>query len=124
MAATVANGVPSGLGRRTDLPLRMAKAGVREVRKADPVAEEARLKLGAAVHRARCRAELNLQEFAREMKRNERLIARWETGEKRPAMDDLLAHPLLKSHLIVALAELFSSDSIDVETVVRIRRQV
>lgn len=121
MAQTVANGVQRATVLRTDPPRKMAKAGLTSVRKADQPSATA-VKVGAAVHRARTRAEWNLQQFAHEMQRDERLVAKWESGEKNPNLEAILGHPVLKGHFIVAQAELFTSDLIEVETVVRIRR--
>lgn len=117
MPPTVANAVyPHQSDERTPAP--------REVRKPDPQAEHYRVLYGAAVHRARVRCDWNLQEFAREMGgRNERLCARWESGEDRAPIEVLLAHDTLRPQLIIALAEL-SNDSVEIETTVRIRRRV
>lgn len=123
MPQTVANAVSLASVLRADPRVIRAKGAVKSVPKADQPSDVA-VKVGAAVHRARIRADWNLQEFAREMKRNERLIAKWETGEKNPNLEAMLGHALLRGHFIIALAELFSSDSIEVETTVRIRRRL
>ncbi|HMJ82293.1 MAG TPA: helix-turn-helix transcriptional regulator [Vicinamibacterales bacterium] len=76
--------------------------------------------LGGAVRRARLRAGWSLKEFAGLLKRNERQIGRWETGDERALWDLLFALPRYRQELIIALAEV-DGDNIEVRTTVTIK---
>lgn len=119
MNATVVNAVRPAPDRRTVARRFEAKDTPETDRKS-----VYRARLGHAIHRARMRCDWNLQEFAREMgDRDERQMACWESGEKPAQFDVLFAHDAFRPQLIIALAEL-SSDSIEIETVVKVRRRV
>jgi hypothetical protein len=94
----------------------MAKAGLPEVRKTD--LEPWRVRFGGVVRIVR--GTLSLKEFADAIDRDERQIARWESGEDRPQFDAIFAVDRFQAPLIAAMAGL--SECVEVETVVRIRR--
>lgn len=96
----------------------MAKVGSLDLRK--PENGEWRV-LGQAVERARNLLGLTLQEFAAQIRRDERQVARWIDGSERPQVDAIFAVKTFRQPLIVALAEL--ADDVIVETVVRIRNR-
>lgn len=96
----------------------MAKA---DVRKAD--VDAWRGQIGRAVDRVRQLSGLNLQQFSNAIDRDDRQVKRWIEGKDRPQLDALFAVPMLREHIVVALAELLSGQGVEVETTVRIRRQ-
>ncbi len=92
----------------------MAKA---EVRKADMW----RLAVGAAIERTRILSGLSLKEFARDIGRDERQIARWIDGTDRPQFDAIFGVDALRQPLVIALAEL-AGHGVELQTVITIRR--
>jgi len=105
---------------RTEMPdHRMAKAVLRKADK--PTMGEHRIKIGAALERARTLRGWNLDELATAIGRDSRQIARWITGEERPHFDALFAVDdwRFRNALITAMAELGSGVVID--TVIRLR---
>ena len=104
--------------RLPDHAERMAKAGVRKPDLSQTDAE-CRAAIGYAIQRARSVVGWSLKEFAFEMGVDERLAARWESGEKRPPFDRFLTHETFRQPLAVALAELAECE---VTTVITARR--
>ena len=98
-----------------DVPVRMAKAGTR---KADTDALYA--SLGAAVREVQHAYGLTLQEFAYELGKNERQVARWLDGSDRPQVEAVFAVDRFRAPLVIALARL--SAGVEVVTEIRVRR--
>lgn len=105
-----------------------AKVNFDHLRKAETT--DWKVLLGAAIKRARSRREWSLNELAGKIPlpdgrpRDDRQVARWETGDERPHWDALFGiEPYFRQLLIVSLAEL-SGESVYIETVVRIRRSL
>lgn len=96
---------------------RMAKA---DLRKAE--ADEWKANVGRAIQRAYLLCGWTLKEFADKVKRDERQLARWISGEERPQLDTLFAVVALRQALIIALAELAGA-GVEVETTVRVIRR-
>lgn len=94
----------------------MAKA---DLRKAEITAW--REHIGRAIERARTLRGWTLQELGREVKRDERQIARWIAGTERPQLDALFAVDSFRSPMVVALAEL-AGDNVEVTTQITVRR--
>ena len=104
--------------RQRELPetaSQMARARLRKAEKADFQAQ-----IGACVRSARQSLGWSLKEFAGELNRDERQVARWEDGKERPQFDQLWAVEDLRGPLVIALASL--SEQIDVTTTIQIRR--
>ena len=80
-----------------------------------------REQLGKAIERAKALSGLNLNQFADEIGRNERQVARWITGDERPQFDAIFASDKLRQPIVIALAEM-AGDGVCVETIVRVRR--
>jgi transcriptional regulator with XRE-family HTH domain len=83
-----------------------------------------REEIGRAIDRARQLRGWNLDEFADAVKRDSRQVARWFTGVERPQLDAVFAVESLRQPLVIALAELVASDSIRIETVIRVTRRM
>jgi ribosome-binding protein aMBF1 (putative translation factor) len=77
--------------------------------------------IGRVVQRVRNFSGLSLKEFAAELGREERQVARWIAGTERPQFDVLFAVEAFRQPLIIALAEL-AGQGVEIETVVRVRR--
>lgn len=114
MSATMTNPLSSANLLSTDLPVRMAKAGVR---KTNP---SMRALLGRCVEEVRLACGLNLDEFAHALGKNPRQVARWISGEDNPMFDAIVAVERFRSPLVIALASL--SKDIEVVTEIRVRR--
>lgn len=113
MASTVAN---------SNLPVisvdrRMAKADLRKA-EMDPWREE----IGRAIERVQKRSGWSLKEFAEQVQRNERQVARWFDGQEHAQIAAIFAVERLRHLLVIVFAEL-AGDAVEVETVVRVRRQ-
>jgi len=108
------------VSRATALPVRAEKVAKADLRKADQ--SVCRALLGAAIRRARYRCEWSLKELAGKVGRDERQVARWESGDERAHWDVLFEHQTFRRELIIALAEL-GGDHVEIETVVRVRRR-
>lgn len=93
----------------------MAKADLRK-----PEIGDFREQIGRGIERARLLSGLSLKEFADQIGRDERQIARWITGAERPQFDAIFAVKALRGPMVVALAEL--SETVDVQTTIVIRR--
>lgn len=112
MMATLPSPVPRAL------PVRAEKCAKADLRK--PEMADYRALLGSAINRARLRCEWSLKEFADQVGRDERQVARWLAGIERPHWDVLFALEVFRHPLIVALAEL-GGDAVEIETIVRLR---
>lgn len=100
----------------TETPPKMAKADLRKAETGEWTAE-----IGRVVQRVRNFSGLSLKEFAAELGREERQVARWIAGTERPQFDVLFAVEAFRQPLIIALAEL-AGQGVEIETVVRVRR--
>jgi hypothetical protein len=121
MPPTVVAPVQRDPVRSSDNAPDAAKVHRKSVRKTDHFSKW-RVLLGGAIKRARLRCDWNLKEFAARIgDRDERLVARWESGEDRAPYDELFADDDYRPQLIVALAEL-SSDSIGIDTVITVKQ--
>ena len=124
MPTTLANAGPSSLPVRTES---RAKANLRKPEMAASIAERYRVRVGLAIRRARNIRGWSLKEFAAQMPlmdggdRDERQIARWESGDERPHFDALLAieDDTFGDALVMAFAELRTS--VEVETIIRVQ---
>lgn len=83
----------------------MAHAGLRIPENAEYQAE-----IGACLRRARSWLGWSLKELAGHLKRDERQIARWETGVERTQVDAVFAVPALREPFAVQLARLAGAD--------------
>jgi transcriptional regulator with XRE-family HTH domain len=104
----------------------MAKAGIRKAEEADRDLRKAendgwKERVGKAIERTRTLATLTLKEFAAQVGRDERQVARWIDGTERPQIDAIFAVDHLRGPLVIALAEL--AHDIEVITEIRIRRK-
>lgn len=100
-------------------------SGERSIVKADlrkAEMEPWREQIGQAIQRVKDRSGLSLKEFADAVQRNERQVSRWFDGTEHPQIAAIFAVETLRGLLIVVLAEL-AGDAVEIETVVRVRRQ-
>lgn len=100
---------------RTPRP-RMAKA---DLRKAETEAH--RREVGRIVERVQKLSGLNLQEFAAAIKRDERQVKRWFTGEERPQLDAIRAVEQFRPLFLVAFAE-DAGAAVELTTQIVVRR--
>lgn len=98
----------------------MAQVPISALRKAEDD-ETARALIGKAIERAAKSMGWNLDEFAREVDRDPRQVARWFSGKENPQFHALFAVPAFRGPLVIALAAL--ADDIDVTTTISIRRR-
>lgn len=98
----------------------MAKAGLRDIRKADQDEAE-RARIGHAIEKAAKGMGWNLDEFAAHVGRDARQVARWIAGKENPQFAALFAVPEFRGPLVIALASL--AEDIDVTTTISIRRR-
>lgn len=98
----------------------MAKAGLPDLRKAE-MDEIWRAQVGKAVERMRRAAGLTLQEFAAAVQRDERQVARWESGKEHAQIAAIVAVEALRAFLVIALAEMVQ-DRVEVITEIRVKR--
>lgn len=97
----------------------LAKA---DLRKPETVTDpEWKRRIGEAVREVRGAKTLN--EMSGLIGKEERQIARWERGEETPQLDRYFAHEAFRLPLVLALAKL-GGRGVEVETVVRVRREV
>lgn len=97
----------------------MAKA---DLRKPETVGDsDWKRRIGAVVRDVR--GTLTLNEMSGRIGREERQIARWEKGEETPQLDRYFARDEFRLPLVLALAQL-GGRGVEVETVVRVRREV
>lgn len=121
MSASLAEREPSRHRLLPEKADQMAEAVLRKAEKADSMKE-----IGTALDEARHTLRWSLKELTREIeratgrKRDERQVARWIEGTERQQFDALLAVEPLKPLLLIALAR--TSEQIEVETTIRIRR--
>lgn len=78
--------------------------------------------IGRAIERVQERSGLSLKEFADAVDRDERQVSRWFAGIEHAQLAAILAVPVLRQLLLVALAELIG-ESVEIETHIRIRRR-
>jgi transcriptional regulator with XRE-family HTH domain len=89
------------------------------LRKAEDV--DYRAKIGEAVKKAaRLAGDWSLKELAAHLKRDERQVARWLSGQERAQLDVLWEVEELRGPLVLALAEL--SQQAEVVTTISLRR--
>lgn len=117
MATNLGAQASDSLLLRSEMRPRMAKA---DLRKAE--AGEWKANVGRAIQRAYLLCGWTLKEFADQVKRDERQLARWISGAERPQFDTLFAVVALRQALIIALAELAGA-GVEVETTVRVVRR-
>ena len=115
MHATVEQATRPPQVKRLDLRPRMAKA---EVKKVDP---EPRLLLARAIVRARSVVGWSQKEFAAAFHRDQALVNRWESGQDRPPLEEMLLHEALGLPLLKQLAGLVTAA--EVEETMTIRRR-
>ena len=95
---------------------RMIKATLR-----NPETECWRAPVGKAIANVQSRSGLSLKEFAAAVQRDERQVARWLTGVEHAQLAAILAVPVLRQLLLVALAESIG-ESVEIKTTIEIRR--
>src|SRR5262245_28750689 len=100
----------------SDIRPRPAKAHLRKAEEG-----EWRARVGGAVERAYKLCGWSLKEFASKVRRDERQLARWISGAERPQFDVMFGVEVVRSALVIALAELAGA-GVQVETTVTIRR--
>lgn len=115
MAATLPSAAAEGPLPTSEKAGRMAKAGLRDLRKAENDST-----VGRAIARAQSLRGWSLKEFSDAAQRNERQLARWMDGREHPQLDTLFAIESFREPLLVALAEM-AGVGVVVETVVRFR---
>lgn len=94
----------------------MAKCSLRK-----PETDEWRRRVGAAVDGIRQAAGLNLQQFAGQLSRDERQVARWISGEEHAQVAAIFAVPAFRQPLVVAFAQL-AGDGVQVRTTITVER--
>jgi hypothetical protein len=102
----------------TEKPRKQAKAALKGVRKAENGALWA--KWGAAIDEVRHTFRLTLQQFAGELEKDERQVARWIDGTERPQIEAVLAKPRFAGVMLIALAQ--AEQGVSVDTVIHVRR--
>ena len=76
--------------------------------------------LGACMEEVRNVHGLTLEQFAYELGKNERQIARQIKGDERPMLEAVFAVERFRAPLVIALAKL--ADGVEVITEIRVRR--
>lgn len=76
--------------------------------------------IGKAIVRARSVMGWTQQQMAAEFSRDEKQIGRWESGDERAPIEELLAHEAVGDLVVTALAE--QRQNVTVETVIHLRR--
>jgi len=102
----------------TEKPRKQAKASLPAIRKTE--IERLWVKWGGCIDEVRGVFRLTLQEFAAELGKDERQVARWITGQERPQLEAVLAVDRFQGPLLIALAR--SAKGVEVDTVIHIRR--
>ena len=101
--------MPSTLATRpaSALPVKAENRAKADLRKPE-VACAYRRRVGQAVERARLLRGWNNDELADKVNRDERQVARWQTGDERPQFDVLFSvnDDLFRNALVIAFAEL------------------
>ena len=77
--------------------------------------------LGGVVQRCFSLAGLSQKEASALLDRDPAQVARWVNGQERPQFDALLSVEVLRSPLVIALAEI-AGHGVEIETTVRMRR--
>lgn len=117
MASSIAEQRVAGhLERLENLRPRQAKADL------NPIEIPWREQIGHAIQRALSLAGLSQKEAAALVGRDVAQLARWINGSERPQLDAMFAVEVLRSPLVIALAELAGA-GVEVETVVRVVRR-
>src|SRR3990167_971448 len=117
MATLVQSSLPTPL-LVTEKPRKQAKASLPAVRKAEM--ERQWLKWGACVDEVRGMFRLTLQQFAAEVGKDERQVARWIEGKERPQIETVLAVDRFQGPMLIALGR--SAYGVEVDTVIHVRR--
>ena len=102
----------------TDKPRKQAKASLPDVRKAE--IERLWVKWGGCIDEVRGVFRMTLQQFAGELEKDERQVARWIAGQERPQIETVLAVELFQGPMLIALAR--SASGVAVDTVIHVRR--
>ena len=100
----------------TDMGARMAKG---DIRKADPPYAE----LGWCLGEVKRVFGLSLEEFAYELGKDERQVARQISGVERPQIEAVFAVDRFRPALLIAMAQA-SGHGVEIDTVIHIRRTV
>lgn len=93
----------------------MAKAGIRK-----PETDAYYATLGACMAEVQRVFGLSLEEFATELKKDERQLSRQMSGAERPQLEVVFAVERFRPALVIALARLASD--VEVVTEIRVRR--
>lgn len=109
----------SAVGHRLlpDKAEHMAKVAAPHVRKADD--ERLRRAIGHAI--TRVRGTRSLKEFAAQIDRDARQVARWEDGKERPHFDAIFAVADFSAPLVIELAALASDVELTQQITIRRR---
>lgn len=94
---------------------KMAHADLRKAEKAEWIV------LGKAVEGCRILLKLSLKEFAAELDRDERQVARWIAATERTQVDAIFAVVRFRRWFVIALAEQ-AGDGVELETTIKIQR--
>lgn len=97
------------------VPEGRAKTAKATIRKADGYAE-----LGGCLEEVRRVFGLSLEQFAYELGKDERQIARQIKGDERPQLEVVFAVERFRPALVIALARL--AHGVEIDTVIHIRR--
>jgi hypothetical protein len=95
-----------------------AQTAKASLRKADTDAFYA--SLGACMEEVRCVHGLTLEQFAHELGKDQRQVARQIAGTERPQLEAVFAIDRFRAPLVIALAKL--SAGVEVVTEIRVRR--
>ena len=108
--------------RTVALPVKAENRAKADLRKAE-VACPYRVRVGQAVERARLLRGWNNDELADKVGRDERQVARWQTGDERPQFDVLFSvnDDLFRNALVIAFAEL--GTGVTINTVINVRME-
>jgi hypothetical protein len=79
--------------------------------------------IGGCLDSARRAAGWNLDELSAELKRDPRQVRRWIAGEEQTQIAVVFAVEALRAPFVVALARI-AGTGVEIETVVRVRRQI
>lgn len=77
------------------------------------------VEIGRAVTRVRLLAGLSLKEFAVAIDRDERQVARWESGKEHAQLAAIFCVAAFTSLMVLALAEI--ANGVEIETTLRIK---
>jgi hypothetical protein len=99
----------------------MAKVQPEDVRKADIDDDDWKRRVGQAVDGVRADHRLSLKEFADEIQRDERQVARWIEGKEHAQIAAVFAVARFRCGLVIALAKL-AGDGVEIVTEIRVAR--